>query len=128
VTADLNNGGWEVALARALGDGPGRKAQGVYVLRNTTTGRIYKVGKSSGKGGLVGRLESYAKDWVSHLNEVTAEVYPLRSDFLLAEMVLRDRVANLDRWPIDTDHGGANGTAGQRRAQGTGGWTADPLS
>jgi hypothetical protein len=125
VTADLNNGGWEVALASALGDTPGRKALGVYILRDTSTGRIYKVGKS-GAEGLVKRLESYAKDWVSHLNEVTAEVYPLRSDFLLAEMVLRGRVRG-DGWPLDPNSGAANGTAGQVRPQGTGGWTADPL-
>jgi hypothetical protein len=127
VTANLNDGGWEVALGDALGDGRGRKALGVYVLRHTGTGRIYKVGKAIDKSGLVGRLESYARDWVARGNQVTAEVYKLTSDFLLAEMVLRDRVANLDRWPLRSQDGGANETANQTRPQGTGGWTADPL-
>jgi hypothetical protein len=74
----------------------------------------------------VGRLESYAKDWVANGNQVTAEVYKLPSDFLLAEEVLRGRVV-ADGWPLRPEDGGANGTAGNVKPQGTGGWMVDPL-
>lgn len=121
VTADLNYGGWEVRLADQLGDTPGRKARGVYVIRDTVTGRIYKVGKADGTG-LVKRLESYAKDWVARGNKITAEVYKLPGDLLTAERVLRGAVRD-DGWLLDPPSGAADGTFDETKPQGTGSWT-----
>jgi hypothetical protein len=113
-----------------LGDGSGKKAKGVYVLRHPTTGRIYKVGKADSTG-LVGRLESYAKDWVASGVQVKAEVYPLSASgrsvtgraLVEAERVLRQAVRE-DGWSLNSDSGAADGTWDEIEEQGTGGWNA----
>ena len=129
IVANLNDGGWEVTLATALGDTTQNKAKGVYILRDPVSGKIYKVGKADSTG-LVGRLERYAKDWVARGIRVQAEVYKLPvsgRSLLAAERVLRDRVRQ-DNWDLTPSTGAADGSADQTSPQGTDGWTAEALN
>ena len=125
VTADLNDGGWEVRLGDALGDPRrgGRKAQGVYVIRDKVTGRIYKVGKTK-TDGLVARLEAYAQDFVTHGYplgiRITAEVYHLPTGTFDAERVLRGAV-NADGWDLSPASGAADGSFDEELPPGTAG-------
>jgi hypothetical protein len=129
VSADLNQGGWEVALAAAIG----KNAIGVYIIRDTASGRIYKVGKATRSTTLVGRLESYAKDFMAHGVRdggvrITAQVYKLPGDEKTAEMVLRDAIVNGDEWDLTPTSGAADGSADETREQGTAGWVVTHLT
>ena len=122
IRVNLNDGGWDVRLTKALGSG---KVVGVYLLRSPN-GAIYKVGKAT---DLVGRLERYASDWVARGIQVWAEVYNLHGlglgsrGLLDPEMVLRGRVRE-DGWDLSPESGAADGTWKQIADPGTNGWYA----
>jgi hypothetical protein len=121
ITLNLNDGGWDTALAVQLHSaGFPKTAKGLYVLRNPTTGLIFKVGKAD-SGGLIGRLEWYAKHWLSRGVQLQAEVYPLACSGRTlwdAETVLRGQIA-ADGWALASD-----GTADHQNDPGFHGWTA----
>jgi hypothetical protein len=125
IVLNLNDGAWDVSLTAQLQSGGlAKDAKGLYILRNPTTGLIYKVGKAD-SGGLVGRLEWYAKYWVSRGVAVKAEAYPLPASgwgLRDAEMVLRDQLIG-DHWTLASD-----GSADEIKPQGTGGWNAEILN
>jgi hypothetical protein len=115
---NLNNGQWHRSLSDEL-QRLGRQ-RGVYILRDTRTGEIIKVGKAE---DLMKRMEEYSRYYVSNGHTITAEIYPLGSNVSIrdAEPVLRHVVRN-DGWVL-----GGEGRTSLRhiRAPGFGGVTAD---
>jgi hypothetical protein len=129
IRVNLNDGGWDVRLTKALGSG---KVVGVYLLRSPN-GAIYKVGKAT---DLVGRLERYASDWVARGIQVWAEVSNLHGlglgsrGLLDPEMVLRGAIVKADGWDLSPESGAADGDwrdAKDTREQPFNGWRAGPL-
>jgi hypothetical protein len=95
---DLNNGNWHTLLREELAKQGTQK--GVYILRDTRTGEIIKVGKSE---NLVGRMEQYAMGFVSNSHTITAEIYPLNNVSSITqrnvESLLRGAVSG-DGWAL----------------------------
>jgi hypothetical protein len=116
---DLNSGEWNRSLGAEL-DKVG-STKGVYILRDTKTGEILKVGKAD---NLVGRMEQYASDYVSNGHTITAEIYPLaKGGTKDAEPVLRS-VVDADGWILP---GEGQQSRKQMQDPGFGGFTGERI-